>query len=117
MNGRPLGLYNTNRWNQIYRDIKVSNTPEITSDMLGYISINNENASTDFKSFETVDEIKKNAPLMFMSQNRCVTVNDFESKILSKFSNIIEDVRVINNQNYTKYFFIERLRLLRENHF
>jgi hypothetical protein len=104
MTGRSMGLYNTNRWNEIYQDIKISNTEEITSDNISYISLNNQNASTDFKSFETVAEIKKNAPLMFMSQNRCVTVGDFESKILSKFSNIIEDTKVVNNQSYTKTF-------------
>jgi hypothetical protein len=39
-----------------------------------------------------------------MSQNRCVTVGDFELFISNKFSNIIHDTKVANNQNYTKYY-------------
>jgi hypothetical protein len=101
---RSLSLYNTNRWSQIYQDINLSSQNKISSNQLLYISLNNDNASSDFKNFESTDEIKKNAPLMFMSQNRCVTVGDFESKILSKFANIIEDVKVVNNQTYTKEF-------------
>ncbi len=104
LTGRQLSLYNTNRWSEIYSDIKTSNTTQLEAYQLNYINLNNQTASTNFKSYESAEEIKKNAPLMFMSQNRCVTVGDFESKILSKFSNIIEDVKVVNNQNYTKYF-------------
>ena len=104
LTGRSLALYNTNRWSEIYQDIKFSSSQEISINQIGYITINNQNASTDFKTFETTDQIKKNAPLMFMSQNRCVTVGDFESKISAKFSNIIEDTKVVNNQSYTKEF-------------
>lgn len=104
LTGRQLSLYNTNRWNEIYSHIRISNATKIDVNQLTYFNLNNETASTNFKSYETVDEIKKNAPLMFMSQNRCVTVGDFESKILSKFSNIIENTKVVNNQDYTKYY-------------
>jgi hypothetical protein len=104
LTGRQLSLYNTNRWNEIYSDIRISNATKIDVNQLTYFNLNNETASTNFKSYETVDEIKKNAPLMFMSQNRCVTVGDFESKISSKFSNIIENTKVVNNQDYTKYY-------------
>lgn len=104
LTGRQLSIYNTNRWNEIYSDIRTTTTNKLESYQLNYINLDNQTASTNFKNYETVDEIKKNAPLMFMSQNRCVTVGDFESKISSKFSNLIQDVKVVNNQNYTKYF-------------
>jgi hypothetical protein len=104
LNGKQLSLYNTNRWNEIYNDIKISAATKITSNDLTYLNINNETASTNFKTYESAEEIKKNAPLMFMSQNRCVTVDDFESKISSKFSNIIQTTKVVNNQDYTKYY-------------
>jgi hypothetical protein len=104
LTGRQLSIYNTNRWNEIYSDIRTTTANKLESYQLNYINLDNQTASTSFKNYETVDEIKKNAPLMFMSQNRCVTVGDFESKIASKFSNLIEDVKVVNNQNYTKYF-------------
>lgn len=104
LNGKQLSLYNTNRWNEIYSDIRVSPAKKITANELTYFNVNNETASTNFKTYESAAEIKKNAPLMFMSQNRCVTVDDFESKISSKFSNIIETTKVVNNQDYTKYY-------------
>jgi hypothetical protein len=104
LTGRQLSIYNTNRWNEIYSDIRTTTTNKLESYQLNYINLDNQTASTNFKNYETVDEIKKNAPLMLMSQNRCVTVGDFESKISSKFSNLIQDVKVVNNQNYTKYF-------------
>lgn len=102
--GRSLVLYNSNTWNQISNDIKLPSTSRTVIPILKYITINNQVPSSPFKSFETVDEIKKNVPLMFMSQNRCVTVGDFELFISNKFSNIIHDTKVANNQNYTKYY-------------
>lgn len=104
LTGRQLSLFNTTRWNEIYADIRISAATKLESYQLNSINLNNQTASTGFKNYESVDEIKKNAPLMFMSQNRCVTVGDFESKILSKFSNIIQDTKVVNNQDYTKYY-------------
>jgi hypothetical protein len=104
LTGRTLALYNSSRWSQIYPDINISSSQQISVNQIGFISLNNQNASTDFKNFESTEEIKRNAPLMFMSQNRCVTVGDFESKISSKFANLIEDVKVVNNQLYTKEF-------------
>jgi hypothetical protein len=102
--GRTLIQLNTNLWNTIYNDIKLGNISQTTVPNLKNISINNQIPSSPFKSFETVEEIKNNVPLMFMSQNRCVTTGDFELSISNKFSNIIHDSKVVNNQNYTKYF-------------
>ena len=101
---KPLSLYNNNRWSYIYNDIKKSGPTFVDINQLEYIQLDNDLPSSDFKTHESVGEIKMNAPLMFMTQNRTVTTNDFKSKITSTFSNIIHDVYVVNNQNYTKYF-------------
>lgn len=42
---------------------------------------------------ESVDSVRRNAPLLFASQNRAVTPNDFEAIIRSNFANI-EAIRV-----------------------
>jgi hypothetical protein len=102
--GRFMSLYNNNRWSFIYNDIKRTGPIQMDIKQLPYITMDNDLPSSDFKTHETTTEIKNNAPLSFMSQNRAVTINDFETKIKSNFSNIIHDVRTVNNQLYTKYF-------------
>jgi hypothetical protein len=49
-----------------------------------------------------VDEIRKNAPLSFKSQNRLVTSSDYEYYIKTNYKNIVSDIKILNNDEYLK---------------
>ena len=62
-----------------------------------------------FKTKESVEEIKINAPNLFNSQYRLVTTDDYRNYILKNFGNWVKSASVVNNFDYTaiyqKYFF------------
>jgi hypothetical protein len=107
--GKTPAQLNTTQWNEIFNDVKNTDLEYISPDDLQYVSLDNPIASTPFTSFESLDAIKNNAPLIFSTQNRTVTVEDFESTVLKYYNNIIHDVRAVSNQQYTseylKYFY------------
>ena len=57
-------------------------------------------ASTSFSPLEDTIGIRNNAANVFKTQYRLVTTRDFETYIKNTFSNIIADVRVVNNWEY-----------------
>ena len=65
------------------------------------IKISNITASTPTQSEETPDQIRKSAPSSFRSQYRLVNEEDYTSFIRTNFSNLIADVKVVNNWVYT----------------
>jgi hypothetical protein len=81
----------------------------ITSAEAANVSFTNANASTLFKTKESVEEIKVNAPNLFNSQYRLVTTDDYRNYILKNFGNWVKSASVVNNFDYTaiyqKYFF------------
>ena len=68
------------------------------------ISLVNEDASTGVKDFETVDEIKENAPNWFRMGSRLITPQDFEQYILVNYPTQVYDVAVTNNWEYMTEF-------------
>lgn len=48
--------------------------------------------SSGGKEKESISSIRKNAPLGFASQNRLVTAQDYQTIILNKYSNFLDDV-------------------------
>ena len=101
LQGRSLVPFNTNQWNEIFEDVKNDNLEYITPTNLQYIGLDNLVASTPFTSFESLNQIRNNAPAVFSAQNRTVTVEDFSVMVRKFFSNIIYDVQVVSNQQYT----------------
>jgi hypothetical protein len=74
----------------------------MTAEQLFQLTFTNEYDSIPNRVAETVEEIRKTSPLLYSSQNRAVTVNDYESFITKTFSNIIQSVKVVSNKEYTK---------------
>ena len=72
----------------------------MTPNEVSEIAFLNEVPSTQYKDKESVEEIEKNSPKIFASQDRLVVVNDFINFINKRFSNIISGVSVVNNRNY-----------------
>lgn len=99
-----LTLFNTGLYSEIYNDIKDENTNYITANDIISLKFDNVYASVPPTFIQTVDDIRKNAPLVFSAQNRAVTVADYESLIYKNFSNIIQDVKVVSNKDYTSQY-------------
>lgn len=109
LNGKSVVMFNTARWNDIFNDIQNPDLKYMNVDQVKYISLNNQFSSTQFTGPETTSDIRNNTPLLFSAQNRTVTVEDFTSTLRKNFSNILADVSVVNNNDYTagylKYFY------------
>jgi hypothetical protein len=99
INGNSLFLFNTVQFNQIYPSIS-KNLNLLNSNQINLLNFSNELASTFFKTVENVDSMRKNSSNTFKSQYRLITTEDFTNYINSNFSNIINDVKVVNNWEY-----------------
>ena len=104
LQGRALVPLNTTQWNEIFNDIKNADLEYIDATNLQYISLDNLVASTPFTTFESLAQIRNNAPVMFSAQNRTVTVEDFVATVKKYFSNIIYDVQAVSNKQYTSEY-------------
>jgi hypothetical protein len=104
LQGKPLVPLNTTQWNEIFNDVKNADLEYIEPTDLQYISLDNLVASTPFTSFESLDQIRNNAPVIFSAQNRTVTVEDFVATVRKYFNNIIYDAQAVSNQQYTSEY-------------
>ena len=100
LKNKSLTLFTTNQFVDIKNDIKTEKTSYVELKDITNIKLDNDTTSTDPQAYETVDDIKTNAPGYFAHQNRLVTTDDFETYINTSFSNIITDVRAVNNKTY-----------------
>lgn len=96
--------FNTGLYNEIYTDIMDDNSNYISADDILTLKFDNAYASVPPTFMQTVDDIRKNAPLMYATQNRAVTINDYEAFITKNFSNVIQDVKVCSNKQYTSEY-------------
>lgn len=108
LNGSSLVVYSTPQFEkitaQIYANVNIFEGQEIST-----ITFTNPYGSTKPSERETVDQIKQNVPKIFNSQNRLVTTTDIETYIKKRYSNIVADVKVVNNRSYidnvVKYYY------------
>ena len=110
LNGNNLNFFTTPQFEAISNDIYVTqNITFLTPQNAQNIAFSNQNSSTNPKEKETVDEIRINSKKSFQSQNRLVTIEDYETFITRNFSNIIQSLNVVNNKSYIneyiKYFY------------
>lgn len=96
----PAVIYNTAQFNEIKSDVYSLDLTYLTDEDINTLSFDNANPSTVYTSPESVENIRKNAPGGFRSQYRLVTNLDFENFIKTSFNNIIQDVKVFNNNDY-----------------
>lgn len=101
-------LFGGPNYNNVLADTNVQGTGYITATAFRKLKFDNIVGSTLPRSIEDAESIRKNAPAAFKSQYRLVTIGDYEAFIRNRFSNIIEDVKVMDNwsfmSSYMKYF-------------
>lgn len=117
LNGKKLKVFYTPKLTNILKDTQpltsfiVDGTPFI---------FQNDCASTYFKSYETVDEIRENAPRSFRAQYKITQNDEYFSFIRSNFSNIVQDNSILSNEDFLNqyYSFYKKINLfdpLKEN--
>ena len=98
--GQAATIYTSAQFNLIKQDVI---SPDLTilndTDVLN-LKFDNSNISTAYTEAESVESIRANAPATFRSQFRVVTASDYEAFIKNSFANIINDVKVLNNNEY-----------------
>jgi hypothetical protein len=104
-----LNLFNTPQYNQILTDIFEKNFKHLSDIEMRNLKFSNSFPSVPVKEMETPEEIRNSAPSLYRSQYRLVTTRDFETFIKTNFSNLVSDVKCVNNWSYVseylKYFY------------
>jgi hypothetical protein len=101
--------FNTIQYETILRDTKNLYGSYITNEQYDFVKLFNPYPSTNYSPEESVDSIRKNAPKIFRSQKRLVTLLDYEAFANANFKNIIANAKVFNNEqflsNHIKYLY------------
>jgi hypothetical protein len=97
-------LFNSSLFSEIFNNIKNETSNYITASDILKLKFDNEYASVPPTFIESVENIRKNAPLTFSAQNRAVTTSDYESFVDKNFSNIIQSVKAVSNKDYTSQY-------------
>lgn len=101
--------YNTLQFNDIVKDVFENQFRYLTFDEINELAFENTINSTPIKLPETADDIRKTAPANYRSQYRLVTTRDYEVFVKTNFTNLISDIKCINNwdyiSGYLKYFY------------
>jgi hypothetical protein len=100
IDGQKAAIYTTSQFGLIQPDVTSSDLNLLDDVKVLGLQFANTNISTSFTNIESVDSIRNNAPASFKSQFRVVTTADYKSYITSNFANIINDVAVLNNNQY-----------------
>jgi hypothetical protein len=109
MAGNQFSFYNSTTFNSIASNIYNSSITLLPISQLPNLIANNTNASSPISDAETVDDIRKNAPKLFASQNRLVTRDDYKDFVERNYNIVVKSVNVLDNTQYTskflKYFY------------
>ena len=109
ISNRSFVRFITPQFREIISQIYNATDVIATQDQLNAVWLTNTNRSTDPKTLETVDEIRQNTPKVFSTQNRAVTIADYDILLQRNFSNLIKDARALSNtqyiNSYIKYFY------------
>ena len=95
-----LALYGTNTFNTLKNDIKPENIKYITFDNIETLSFTNTQPSTIPQQRESVDEIKRKAPLHLSSQDRLVTLPEFKTYVEKNYGNMLTSSDVVDNMTF-----------------
>lgn len=107
LDGQDMIKFLTSQYTEIMDDVIDDKYTFLNN--LETLEFTNDNVSTFSSKEEDVDAIRDRAPGFFRSQYRLVTSGDYENFIKANFSNLISDVKVVNNWEYVsgqlKYYY------------
>lgn len=109
LSNSQLVRFSTLQFNEIIEDVFADQFRYLTNQELQNIQFNNTGSSTPIKEAESVDDIRKTAPANYRSQYRLVTTRDYEVFVRTNFTNLLADIKCVNNWDYIagylKYFY------------
>lgn len=100
IDNEALTFFNNVSFLEVFNEVKDQYSIYLTETQSKLLKWSNAQSSTDFYIGETVDEIRERAPKTFTSQYRLINAEDYETFLKNRFSNILRDVKVINNSDY-----------------
>ena len=100
-NSNSLNIYNTSQYTDILTDTQDTSLNFLTIETVLNTTVSNTEDSTDYGEEENSDEIKQNAPRFFSSEYKLTTKDDYKSFIERNYKNLVYDVTVQNNSDYT----------------
>lgn len=100
LDGSRLFLYNSQLYSEIIGQVRPSGINILDLEESIQLSFTNSVPSSKFNYQEDSKSIKENAKNTYKTQYRLVNNTDFENFIKKNFSNLIQDVKVINNNSY-----------------
>jgi hypothetical protein len=92
-----------NEFKQYYSSLFIING--IFTETINNLGFTNIQVSSKAIDFESVDEIRENAPNAHKMGNRLITADDYRTYILNKYKSRVTDIYVSNNFEYTTVFY------------
>ena len=110
LNGSRLFLYNSQLYSEIMADVRYDNANTLNFGEAIELNFINNLPSSKFTYQENSQSIKNNAKNTYKSQYRLVNALDFQNYVKNNFSNVIQDIVVVDNMSYVN----EHLEYLRQ---
>jgi len=95
-----LILPGTTIYSQVMDDVKPQNIRYISLDNIELLSLTNDDPSTFPQQRESIDDIKRKAPIHYTSQDRLVTITDFETHVTKNFDRLLSSSTVVDNNTF-----------------
>lgn len=90
----------TTVFDQVLTDVKPQNIKYITFDNIELLSLSNNDPSTYPQDRESIEEIKRKAPIHFSSQDRLVTLTDYDTHISKNFDRLLSSSTCVDNKTF-----------------
>lgn len=104
INGNKLFTYTTDAFAQIYEDSTESTSEVVSTTTSSLLTFKNPLNSTTISEAENVESIRKNAPYLLAAQYRLVTESDYEKYLLKTIPNVLNSVKIVNNDRFIKEY-------------
>jgi hypothetical protein len=93
-------LYTSEAYSEIMGSTRLSDINVLNIDQSAQLFFANSVPSSKFQYQETSNEIKENAKNTYKTQYRLITSKDFENYISKNYSNLIQDIKCVDNNRY-----------------
>jgi hypothetical protein len=109
INGKKLFNYNSQSFLEIYNGVFDTGTVSIDISNKTSLTFTNRLPSSPISDAETVDEIRKNVPILNNANIRLVSERDYDTYLIKEFQNILNSVKTVSNDRYLneylRYFY------------
>lgn len=100
LNGSLMTIYNSLLYSEIMSQVRPSGINVLSFEESIQLGITNSVPSSKFNYQEDSKSIKENAKNTYKTQYRLINSNDYENFIKKNFSNLVQDVKVVDNNSY-----------------